>query len=71
MKANLLLFVFVGFFQCVWAGRGFEINKPDKNNSIGGKWVRLTQSGPVGMEFTEEGKVEVDFGIDGTVDVVS
>lgn len=36
-----------------------------------GKWVRMTHSGPVGMEFLENGTVNVDFGIDGTVDVVS
>jgi hypothetical protein len=71
MKAKLLLIIFAGFFLCAWAGRGIEPNKPDKNNSIEGKWVRLTQSGPVGLEFNGDGTIEVDFGIDGTVDVVS
>lgn len=71
MKANLLLIFLAGYFQCVYATSGIEINKPDKNSSIEGKWVRLTQSGPVGMEFKENGVVDVDFGIDGTVDVVS
>jgi hypothetical protein len=71
MKGNLLLIVFAGLFQCVWAGSGFEMNKPDEKSSIEGKWVRLTQSGPVCLEFKETGIVEVDFGIDGTIDVVS
>jgi hypothetical protein len=47
------------------------MNKPDEKSSIEGKWVRLTQSGPVCLEFKETGIVEVDFGIDGTIDVVS
>ncbi|MBW6535310.1 MAG: tetratricopeptide repeat protein [Mariniphaga sp.] len=38
---------------------------------IRGKWVRMTQSGPVGFEFLKDGTVNVDFGIDGTVEVVS
>jgi len=44
---------------------------PEKNNAIKGKWVRLTQNGPVGLEFQLNGKVEVDFGIDETINVVS
>jgi tetratricopeptide (TPR) repeat protein len=31
----------------------------------------MTQSGPVGLEFLGKGTVNVDFGIDGTIDVVS
>jgi hypothetical protein len=38
---------------------------------IPGKWVRMTQTGPVGLEFNGDGTIEVDFGIDGAVDVVS
>jgi len=71
MKANLLLVVFAGLFLCVFAGAEYETNKPAKDNLIEGKWVRLTQSGPVGLEFNGDGTIEVDFGIDGTVDVVS
>jgi len=71
MKVFISLIFLTSFCQCVWAGRGYETNKPDKSSSIEGKWVRMTQSGPVGLEFNGDGKVEVDFGINGTVDVVS
>ena len=71
MKVFISLIFLTSFCQCVWAGRGYEISKPDENNSVFGKWLRLTQSGPVGLEFKENGTVEVDFGIDGAVDVVS
>jgi hypothetical protein len=59
---TIFAFLFCGF-----------LNVQEKAGSISveGKWVRMTQSGPVGMEFLENGTVNVDFGIDGTVDVVS
>ncbi len=38
---------------------------------LSGKWVRMTLSGPVGLEFKADGAVEVDFGNDGNTDVVS
>jgi hypothetical protein len=43
------------------------------NNSVTimGKWVRMTQTGPVGLEYKEDGLVEVDFGNDQSSDVVS
>ena len=71
MKLLISLIVLAGFCQCVWAGGGTENSKPDESYSVLGKWVRLTQSGPVGLEFKENGIAEVDFGINGTVDVVS
>lgn len=39
--------------------------------SLEGKWVRMTQTGPVAIDFKNNGKVEVDFGNDQTVDVVT
>ncbi len=71
MKVFISMIFLTSFCQCVLAGRGYETNKSAKNSSIEGKWVRMTQSGPVGLEFNGDGTVEVDFGIDGTVDVVS
>jgi len=71
MKKRMLLVVFTGLFLCVFAGSEYETNKPANDNLIEGKWVRLTQSGPVGLEFHKDGTTGVDFGIDGTVDVVS
>jgi hypothetical protein len=38
---------------------------------IEGKWLRMTQTGPVGLEFREDGLVEVDFGNDKSTDVLS
>lgn len=63
----LLIFLFSGFKNL----RAENISQNNENELIYGKWVRLTQSGPVGMEFLENETVNVDFGIDGTVDVVS
>ncbi len=41
------------------------------DESLAGKWVRMTQTGPVGLEFRADGVVEVDFGNDGGPDVES
>lgn len=38
---------------------------------LGEKWVRMTQSGPVGLEFKADGVVVVDFANDGSTDVIS
>jgi hypothetical protein len=59
---TIFAFLFCGF-----------LNAQEKAGSISveGKWVRMTQSGPVGLEFLGSGTVNVDFGIDGTIDVVS
>lgn len=63
----LLIFLFSGFKNL----RAENISQNNENELIHGKWVRLTQTGPVGMGFHGDGTIEVDFGIDGTVDVVS
>lgn len=58
----ILTFLFCGF-----------LNAQEKAGSISveGKWVRMTQTGPVALEFKNDGKVEVDFGIDQNIDVVT
>lgn len=43
MKAIILLIFLTGFCHFAMAGRGYQLSKPDKNSSIEGKWVRLTQ----------------------------
>jgi tetratricopeptide (TPR) repeat protein len=63
----LLIFLFSGS-KILWAENNSQNNE---NELIHGKWVRMTQSVPVGLEFHGDGTIEVDFGIDGTVDVVS
>ena len=36
-----------------------------------GKWVKMSQTGPVALEFKENGLIEMDFGIDQIIDVVT
>ena len=40
-------------------------------NQVTGTWVRMTQTGPVALQFKPNGEVEVDFGADQTIDVVT
>lgn len=40
-------------------------------NPVLGKWVRMGPSGPMSLEFKNDGTVEVDFGNNKTVDVVT
>lgn len=41
------------------------------NPNLIGKWLRMSQTGPVALEFKPNGIVEVDFNNDQSVDVVS
>jgi tetratricopeptide (TPR) repeat protein len=41
------------------------------DNMLIGKWVRMSQTGPVGFEFKDNGLVECDFGNDQTVDLIA
>lgn len=43
----------------------------NQTNLLKGKWLRMTQTGPVAIDFKQDGKVEVDFGNDQTVDVIT
>jgi tetratricopeptide (TPR) repeat protein len=43
----------------------------DFGADLTGKWVRMSQTGPVALVFKPDGIVEVDFNNDQTVDVVS
>jgi hypothetical protein len=64
---SFLLFLFVIF---IVSGNTF-CQSVNNSVSIEGKWLRMTQTGPVGLEFKEDGLVEVDFGNDKSTDVVS
>jgi len=53
-----------------------HINRNDQkvgktNNSILGQWVRIGQTGPISLDFKENGIVEGDFGNDQTIDIIS
>lgn len=68
---TILVFLLIFLFS---VSKNLCAENDSQNNEtelIPGKWVRMTQSGPVGLEFLENGTVNVDFGIDGTVDVIS
>lgn len=41
------------------------------SSMLDGKWVRMSQTGPVTLEFKQDGMVAVDFGNDQNVDVVT
>ncbi|SHI54830.1 hypothetical protein SAMN05444280_103104 [Tangfeifania diversioriginum] len=59
---TIFAFLFCGFFNA---------QEKAGSNPVEGKWVRMTQTGPVALEFRDDGKVEVDFGIDQNTDVVT
>jgi hypothetical protein len=66
MKSNILLFI---VFSIISEN---AFCQPLENSvSIVGKWLRMTPSGPVSLDFKDEGLVEVDFGNDNNTDVVS
>ena len=60
---KILVFAFV-LFHIRFISAGDDIEK-----NILGKWVRISPSGPVALEFKEDGLVEVDFGNDHTIDI--
>jgi len=43
----------------------------DTSNTVLGKWVKMGPSGPMSLEFKSDGTVEVNFGNDKTVEVVT
>ena len=61
MKRSYLLIV------CTFLFHGL-LNAQD---ALQGKWMRMGHSGPVALEFKPNGIVEVDFGADQTIDVVT
>jgi hypothetical protein len=66
MKSSILLFIVLSIIS------GMAFCQPVENSvSIVGKWLRMTPSGPVSLDFKDEGLVEVDFGNDNNTDVVS
>lgn len=78
MKNNrilLTLVVTVGFLLSCYNTIGKTGNKENKveniNNPVIGKWVRIGPTGPISLEFKENGLVAIDFGNDQTTDVTS
>jgi tetratricopeptide (TPR) repeat protein len=72
MKTKLIFLVLLStgiFLAC-------NSNKKQNNQTVTksektliGKWVRISQIGPIGFEFKENGLLEGDFGNDQTVDI--
>jgi hypothetical protein len=73
MKTKPLYLLFMVLFICSCDSN----KKQDKqgttepNNTLVGKWVRMGQTGPISLDFKENGIVEGDFGNDQTVDIVA
>lgn len=74
-KLVLLTIIIIGFLSgCNQSTKDRNTNeqkveKADRN--ILGKWVRIGHTGPIGFDFKEDGKIEGDFGNDGTVDIIA
>lgn len=62
-----MLFLFLLFSSLITVAQ----SGTETINSLNGKWVRMTSSGPVGLSFESDGTVEVDFKNDGNVDVLT
>ncbi|MBN1985342.1 MAG: hypothetical protein JW761_03505, partial [Prolixibacteraceae bacterium] len=68
MKTKLRLPIIINL--CFFTLFSFAQDNPNENQ-VTGTWVRMTQTGPVALQFKTDGKVEVDFGADQTIDVVT
>lgn len=65
LTLNLLVTAALCFFT-------FSLSAQENTSiPIEGKWVRMSQTGPVSLEFKDNGKVAVDFGVDQNIDVVT
>lgn len=73
MKTKLILAVILIALTSGCNQNTEKNNKKDEelNNLIVGKWIRVDQNGSIALNFKNNGLVEVDFGNDQTVDIVS
>ncbi|MEE4177831.1 MAG: tetratricopeptide repeat protein [Bacteroides sp.] len=65
----ILLLIFLCACQSAKQHDDQATTPPDQ--TLTGKWVRMSQSGPISFDFKEDGLVEGDFGNDQTIDVVA
>ena len=71
-KSIFLIILSVGFFIACNSNK--QQNDPEtaaSEKKLIGKWVRISQVGPIAFEFKENGLVEGDFGNDQTIDVIA
>jgi len=77
MKAALILIVIfligylTGFSQSTKHNNQNEQKVNITDNSIFGQWVRIGHTGPISLDFKENGIVEGDFGNDQTIEIFS
>ena len=66
---NIILKLQMTVILCFFTS--FVFAQINGTNSLKGKWVKMSQTGPVSLEFKSNGKVEVDFGFNQNIDVVT
>ena len=73
MKPKLMLLIFaIGFFYaCNPIKKQTTPTSAQPDNTLTGKWVRIGQTGPICLNFKEDGLVEGDVGNNQTIDVIS
>jgi hypothetical protein len=71
VKLIILIFFFIICQKYLVAYNGNGKNNFIAQPALLGKWFRFSQLGPILMEFKSDNTVEVDFGNDQTVDVVT
>jgi tetratricopeptide (TPR) repeat protein len=74
MKTKLIFLILLStgvLFACNANKKQNNQTNSKAENTLIGKWVRVSQNGPIGFEFKENGLVEGDFGMDQTVDLIS
>jgi tetratricopeptide (TPR) repeat protein len=74
MKTILIFLIILScgiLFACSSGKKQNNQTITESVNTLIGKWVRIGQTGPIGIEFKENGLVESDLGNDQTVDVIA
>jgi hypothetical protein len=74
MKTNLIVLTLLAtgvYFACSSNKKLNNQTVTKSESALIGKWVRITQTGPISFEFKDNGIVEGDFGNDQIVDLVS
>ena len=74
MKAKLIFVIILStgiVLACHSNNRIGNQTTSNSENILFGKWVRMSQTGPISFIFKDDGQVECDFGNDQTIDLVS
>jgi tetratricopeptide (TPR) repeat protein len=71
MKTKMIIGVFlaIGLFSGCNQSTGSMSNSEKSDNALSGKWVKTGPAGSLGLDFTNNGLIEVDFDNDQTIDV--